>query len=322
MIPTLRSATRTAVVAVVLAAGCSPPDRPPALADPLPPAVDAFLSPDTARVIPIGHGVWYRYLWSPEGPWAIHLAEADLGRCSLALDVEAAEIGPGASGGFATVTRIVADAEGTALVAVNGDFFTPEGRPLGPEVTDDGVRSTRSRPGVAIRSGEDPWIGTVEVEGGRLAGPGWPVGPDAALLLGGFPELIDGGIRSEGLDDAGSAGFAAQRHPRTAIGFDPERGRLWIAVVDGRQGDYSTGMTLLELATLFEALGATEALNLDGGGSSVMVVHGRALSRPSDDAGERPVVNALLLRDDPALCAQRSRASESPTRSSRPGPGS
>jgi exopolysaccharide biosynthesis protein len=61
-------------------------------------------------------------------------------------------------------------------------------------------------------------------------------------------------------------------------------------------------MTLPELATLAEALGAAEAINLDGGGSSVMVVLGTARSHPSDGAGERPVANALALVRDPRAC--------------------
>ena len=62
------------------------------------------------------------------------------------------------------------------------------------------------------------------------------------------------------------------------------------------------GMTLPELAGLMEALGIEEALNLDGGGSSVMLAKGRTMSRPSDATGERPVVNALLLVEDPTRC--------------------
>ena len=61
-------------------------------------------------------------------------------------------------------------------------------------------------------------------------------------------------------------------------------------------------MTLPELASLIEALGATEALNLDGGGSSVMVLGGRAINSPSDADGERAVVNALAIRRDRAAC--------------------
>jgi exopolysaccharide biosynthesis protein len=61
-------------------------------------------------------------------------------------------------------------------------------------------------------------------------------------------------------------------------------------------------MTLPELAELLKSLGATEALNLDGGGSSVMVVLGETRSRPSEDQ-ERPVVNALALVRDLSGCS-------------------
>lgn len=45
-----------------------------------------LLKPDTTRSTAVGEGVrWYRYLWSAQGPWAVHLVEADLGRCELAL---------------------------------------------------------------------------------------------------------------------------------------------------------------------------------------------------------------------------------------------
>jgi len=86
------------------------------------------------------------------------------------------------------------------------------------------------------------------------------------------------------------------------VAYAPERGLLWLVVVDGRQPPHSNGMTLPELASLFEALGATEALNLDGGGSSVMVLGGRAINSPSDADGERAVVNALAIRRDRAAC--------------------
>jgi exopolysaccharide biosynthesis protein len=63
-------------------------------------------------------------------------------------------------------------------------------------------------------------------------------------------------------------------------------------------------MTLPELAQLLEALGVDEALNLDGGGSSTLVVDGRPANRPSDPEGERAVVNALALVHDSAGCAR------------------
>jgi exopolysaccharide biosynthesis protein len=63
-------------------------------------------------------------------------------------------------------------------------------------------------------------------------------------------------------------------------------------------------MTLPELASLFEALGAEEALNLDGGGSTSMVLGDGPVNRPSDAAGERAVVNALALVQDVRGCRQ------------------
>jgi exopolysaccharide biosynthesis protein len=73
-------------------------------------------------------------------------------------------------------------------------------------------------------------------------------------------------------------------------------------VVDGRQGSYSSGMTLAELTDALFATGAAEALNLDGGGSSVMLAQGRTMNRPSDEDGERAVRNALAIVSDPTFC--------------------
>jgi exopolysaccharide biosynthesis protein len=127
---------------------------------------------------------------------------------------------------------------------------------------------------------------------------------DEGAVIGGYPELLDGGRRVGDLLVSESPAFAASRHPRTAVGVGPRGDVLWMVVVDGRQGEYSLGMTLPELAAVFEALGVTEALNLDGGGSSVMVVRGRTLNRPSE-GGEREVVNALSVREDTAFCGDR-----------------
>lgn len=75
-----------------------------------------------------------------------------------------------------------------------------------------------------------------------------------------------------------------------------------MVVVDGRQPEHSDGMSLPELTAVLESLGATEAVNLDGGGSSIMVVKGVPVSRPSDAGGERAVVNALAVVRDRTLC--------------------
>ena len=74
------------------------------------------------------------------------------------------------------------------------------------------------------------------------------------------------------------------RHPRTAIGsyVRDKRPHLILFVVDGRQKIHSMGMSLPELAQAMKDLGCTEALNLDGGGSSTIVVKDKVLNKPSD----------------------------------------
>jgi hypothetical protein len=203
---------------------------------------------------------------------------------------------------------MVARARPGVLAAVNADFFTPEGGAIGVEVAGGRVTAARHRPALAWRPGWPPWVGSAAVAGDTLL-VGWPVplaeGDGRTEVVGGYPELLDHGRRVGDLGVAEQPTFAASRQPRTAAAYDPEARRLWLVVVDGRQAPYSVGMSLPELTTLLEAFGAEEALNLDGGGSSVMVVLGAARNRPSDAEGERPVVNALAVVRDPALCEMR-----------------
>jgi len=88
--------------------------------------------------------------------------------------------------------------------------------------------------------------------------------------------------------------FIDVRHPRTLIGVD-RRGFIWLAAIDGRRPDHSLGMTFAELERLSDRLGLANALNLDGGGSTTMVVNGQVVNRPSDATGLRPVSDALLV---------------------------
>jgi hypothetical protein len=85
------------------------------------------------------------------------------------------------------------------------------------------------------------------------------------------------------------------RMPRTGIGFDAERRRLIVAVVDGYQRGYSRGITQQEFADLLYEFGASEAMELDGGGSSTMVLKDKVINSPPDQSGERYVANALLF---------------------------
>lgn len=111
--------------------------------------------------------------------------------------------------------------------------------------------------------------------------------------VGGGPQLLAKG-RLAGGGEGLPATLVEHRHPRTAIGVLGD-GRILLLVVDGRQPPHSLGMTIAELAMELQRLGAVEAMNLDGGGSSTMVVAGRIVNLPSDEAGERPVASALVV---------------------------
>lgn len=83
-------------------------------------------------------------------------------------------------------------------------------------------------------------------------------------------------------------------HPRTAIGYSQDQKKVYLLVVDGRNVNYSVGATTGVLGTILKWLGAYEGVNLDGGGSSVMVVDGEIKNKPSDGS-ERAVANGLIV---------------------------
>jgi hypothetical protein len=292
----------------VAACGKNAVVAPTAPADTIPAALLAFLKPDTTRSAPVASGVRYRYLWSRQGPWAIHLVEADLSRCELGLRTLRPATREAGGKGLERVTAMASRATGV-LVAVNADFFNADGTTVGPEVVRGRVTAAvGGRPAIAWKAGTAPWMGIATISGDSLRA-GWPIsvgaGDGRTELVGGFPDMLDRGARVGDLEVAARPTFAPVRHPRTAVGYDEATRKLWLIEVDGRQLPYSDGMTLPELASLMEALAIDEGLNLDGGGSSVMVVLGTARNRPSDAAGERAVVNALALVRDSTLCAGR-----------------
>jgi hypothetical protein len=118
-----------------------------------------------------------------------------------------------------------------------------------------------------------------------------------SLLIGGWPWIVRAGqiVAQDARTVEGTISRnAEQRHPRTAIGFSRNGKTLYLLAVDGRS-ERSVGMTLVELATLMRRLGAWQAMNFDGGGSTTFVIGGQVVNRPSDPNGERAVGNALAV---------------------------
>ena len=213
-------------------------------------------------------------LWSDPAPGVRYLDR----RTSVPMHAYAAVVDLRAEGVSVISTRYeerwvpvsefaAAHADEGVAVAVNGGFWVGAQRPLG----------------VAIGRGE-PWptsyldetVGVFAIDDrGRahLYAPGELIEPE---VFGTFVEAVSGRpalLRDGEIDVAGLDTFvsANERAPRTAIGLDRTRRHLILVVVDGRQ-PASHGMTLYELARFLEELGATNAMNLDGGGSSAMVV--------------------------------------------------
>lgn len=125
------------------------------------------------------------------------------------------------------------------------------------------------------------------------------------VAIGGGPRIIrDGRVSIEHEREHLGESFANDRHPRSAIGLSRGGRHVFLVTVDGRQPGHSVGMTLPELAELLSAdlagftksrHNAWQAINLDGGGSTTMVVREQVVNRPSDQTGERPVANALVV---------------------------
>ena len=125
-----------------------------------------------------------------------------------------------------------------------------------------------------------------------------PIVPMQAV--GGYPLLSRDSVIVPTVDTDGAESFRGL-NPRTAAGYADSGRRLLLVVIDGRQPGYSVGTTIRETAALMRDLGAREALNLDGGGSTAMIVRDprsgnvRTVNKPSDATGERPVGNAVVV---------------------------
>lgn len=241
-------------------------------------------------------------------PLAVHVLEVDLAIQGLAIEalVPPDPDGTGPAEASLVDPRQCATQPGV-VAAINANAF--EALPdasgksgknwraampvtiVGWAQTSDGERSP------ALQGFDQFWVGSA----GRahVGKAGEPVEANARAAVAGFGMLVGGGsilVRQD-----------AALHPRTAVGTDAEGRRVWMVVVDGRQPGVSEGMTNHELATLMQRLGCTAALNLDGGGSSILLkTNGKAsgqgdleiMNRPSDGR-PRPVPVMLAVKVGP-----------------------
>ncbi len=213
-------------------------------------------------------------------PLRIHALVVDL--CRAGIDVRAT-----ASSERKQTVPSFASAVG-AVAAVNGDFFS---------------YATYATGGLGMGSGKK-WPDTVDGNGEGLIAFGpervridppslklTTLPPWMREVVGGKPKIVVDGKAATGFTND----LCTARHPRTAAGVSRDRRSLFLVVVDGRSS-VSIGMTCSELGALLEDLGAHEALNLDGGGSSTLWVKGKGVVNDPSDGTPRVVANHLAIK--------------------------
>jgi exopolysaccharide biosynthesis protein len=245
---------------------------------------------------PIERGVHYREI-RRDGIHA-HVVRVDLGREDLAVAATR-------EGDKGIVVSRFAELV-SAIVAVNGDYFDAAMRPVGHAIGGgdpwEERHGTRNQPILAFGAGRAEIL-TLASRHAEL--PGW-----VEEGVSGWPLLISDCTAIAAADLPGSDAFTRAPHPRTAAGLSGDGTTLFLLVADGRR-EGVPGLTLPELGSLLRELGACSAVNLDGGGSSAMVIEGELVNQPSDGI-ERIVANHLAIVPRPSACPPDGAAARTP----------
>lgn len=262
-------------------------------------AVCAFAEFPATQPFP---GVTFGHEERANPPMCVYWVMVELTRPDVSVVSLRAGADPDGDGAYqSTLTRPSHVAAREALdLAVNGDFFAVR-RPetgagsvgyragqwatvTGPAMT-DGQRWSKGR-------ATSPCL-VVDGEGRASIVVGSSIPANARQVIAGNVFLVRDGKKVPSTSTA--------IHPRTAVGLDKQATRLVILVVDGRRPLVSVGMDYSQLADEMLRLGCHTAINLDGGGSSSLVIYDpesgqhRVVNRPSDGL-ERPVANVLGVR--------------------------
>lgn len=233
-------------------------------------AYDSRIEPRQTQTEEVAPGVTYRHLICTDrngAPVHAFLLEVDPTRNTLYIGTP--DDGYESCGVRATVPQMIdAAVRGGQRVAaaVNADFFDMfgDGHPSGLCVKNGRVVANAQslRPFIGILRDGTPVIASLALRPELL--------PQLAQAAAGLEQILRGG---ELYEWGPLEPFAYVRHPRTAAGLCPD-GTILLLEVDGRIPDYSNGATLVDLAYMLRAFGATDAINLDGGGSSVVYTKG------------------------------------------------
>ena len=258
--------------------------------------------------------IQYRQIVRSNPPLRLHVVTVDLTDPRVALRVARGADDPDGQGPWQTkldTVRNIATRQKFA-VAVNGNFFFgKEGiNLLGKQVPyfagnwaavngyamSDGVLWSNDKFGASL---------VVDEKGGVTIGRFGSIPKDARQVVSGAELLVTNGR---------NVGVSKDLAPRTAIGIDKSGKQLTLLVVDGRRENFSVGMTAAQVGEELVGLGCWDALMLDGGGSSTLVMRDpgdqtvHLMNHPSDGhdlpmdlSVERPVADVfgVMLRDGP-----------------------
>jgi hypothetical protein len=134
---------------------------------------------------------------------------------------------------------------------------------------------------------------TISLSAQDNAGHPFDLSQVAQAVTGGPRLLTAGAVTVDAAEEGFTTPFSRMAVPRSGIGMTTD-GKILLVTVDGRQPGISSGISLTDFAALLRDLGCTDAMNLDGGGSSTLSVRGYHVNSPSEGA-ERPVASALLV---------------------------
>ncbi len=173
-----------------------------------------------------------------------------------------------------------------AQAAINGDFFS---------FSNYSTNGPSMHAGAAWGGGDHGYVSPVQFGEGMVAMPPHEgtggVASWAREVVSGHPSVLVNGARRDNNGDS----LCSARHPRTALGLSAAKDKLFLAVIDGRATN-RIGMTCDEIAALMLELGARDAVNLDGGGSSAMWLSGTGVVNVPSDGTQRVVANHLAVR--------------------------
>lgn len=226
-------------------------------------------------------------------PLIVHVVQIDLDTPGLSFLVTPSDPVGGHEVRALTTSQFLAKYD--LQLAINGDFFWPwwyrtlfDYYPHVGDPTDVNGLAASQGDVYSEETANDPRP-TLFLAQDNRAGIDQSIGP-VYNAISGQPAIVENGRSS---DQIKPDEYYASPQPRTAIGLNREQRTLLLFVIDGRQSGYSEGVTLPELAQIAIEYGADRAFNLDGGGSSTLVIE--------DAAGQPQILNSPIHASVPGM---------------------